>query len=103
MRWRLARDAEGNALVDERGKFELARAERGKETVLQQLDGGPVARVRPFEKKPVSTLAPGETRTFAYRFALGATPARGVRIDVKLRFRVMPPYFMRALGRAQPA
>src|SRR6185436_6074812 len=35
----LARDAQNNPILDDRGEFKLARAERARETALQHLDG----------------------------------------------------------------
>ncbi|HMJ15068.1 MAG TPA: hypothetical protein VK524_26825, partial [Polyangiaceae bacterium] len=94
-------DAQGQALLDERQQVKLKRAETGREVVLQYLDGGPIARVRPFDKQALSPLAPGETRAFAYRFAVNAGTLAGGRLKVRLLFRAVPPYMVRALGKAQ--
>jgi len=99
------RDASGNALLDERNQFKLIRAERGREVALQFLDGGPVARVRPFDRKPMPPLAPREIRGFSYRFALGIANSANVtggKLKLRLLFRALPPYFVRALAAAQP-
>ena len=95
------RDATGATLLGSRGERLLARAAGAKEAVIQYLDSGPVPRTRRSTGKPVAPLAPGESASFPYRFALpsGAVPKR---LTLRLLFRVASPYFLRALGRDQP-
>jgi hypothetical protein len=97
----VARDATGNVLTGTRGERQLVRAPGSKETVLQTLDGGPVARSRPATGKATTPLAPGETANFPYRFPVtrGQAPKS---LSVRLLFRVASPYFLRALARDQP-
>ncbi|HEY6557095.1 MAG TPA: multiheme c-type cytochrome [Polyangiaceae bacterium] len=97
------RDEQGAPVLDERQQVKLKKAEGAQEVVLQYLDGGPVARVRPFDKRPLTPLVPGETRAFAYRFAASAGSLAGGALKVRLLFRAVPPYMVRALARAQPA
>jgi hypothetical protein len=94
------RDATGAVRTGIRGENLLERAPGAKEVVLQELSGGPVARVRPSTGKPTTPLVPGETGTYPYALAL---PAGGVprRLEVRLLFRVAAPYFLRALGHGQ--
>jgi hypothetical protein len=94
------RDEAGAVILDERQQVKLRKAEGGREVVIQYLDGGPVARVRPSDKRPLTPLAPGESRNFAYRFATGVTS--GGVLKVRLLFRAVPPYMVRALAKAQP-
>lgn len=94
------RDAAGAARTGIRGENLLERAPGAKETVLQELTGGPVARVRPSTGKPTPPLSPGETGTYPYALAVppGSAPKR---LEVRLLFRVAAPYFLRALGQGQ--
>jgi len=94
------RDSSGAALLDARGQPRLAPAPDGKEVVLQYLTGGPVSRIRPHTNRPTPSLAPGESATFSYRFPKSETgvPAR---VAVRVLFRSMPPYFLRALAAGQ--
>lgn len=98
----VALDGQGTPRVGLRGERLLERANGAVEVVLQHLDGGPVPRVRPFDKKPTLPLAPGASQSYpyAFRFAANAVPKR---ISVRLLFRVTPPYFLRALAKDQSA
>jgi hypothetical protein len=97
----VARDEGGAIRTGLRGERLLTRATGAKEAVLQELDGGPVPRVRKATGKPTVPLSPGESATFPYRIAVpqGREPTR---LEVRLLFRVASPYFLRALGREQP-
>ena len=88
--------ADGALLVDRRGEALLERAANGQESVLQTLSAGAVPRVRPFDRKPTTALAAGESHVFPYSFALAGGVPQSVRI--RLLFRASPPYFLRALG-----
>jgi hypothetical protein len=94
----LLRDAAGTVQLDPRGEPKLRRAPGSKEAIVQFLTGGPVPRVRPSTGKPTPPLLIGEQRSFPYSFDL---PRAAARLRVRLLFRAMPPYFMRALGKAQ--
>jgi hypothetical protein len=96
------RDASGAIKTGSRGENLLERAPGAKEAVIQELTGGPVARVRPATGKPTPPLVPGETGTYPYTLAVptGAVPKR---LEVRLLFRVAAPYFLRALGQGQAA
>lgn len=96
----VATDGKGAPRVGLRGERLLDRPSGAVEVVLQHLDGGPVPRVRPFNRKPTVPLAPGasERYPYAFRFAANAVPKR---ISVRLLFRVTPPYFLRALAKDQ--
>jgi hypothetical protein len=103
-RTRAALDANGVPRLDLRGQPVLETDEGGSETWLQHLEGGPVARVRPADNKPVSALVAGERRSFGYRLPVPSNAAAGsLRLGVRLLFRPLPPYFLRALARNQPA
>ena len=91
------RAANGQVLVDRRGEPLLERTANGVETVIQTLNAGPVPRVRPFDHRPTTALAAGESQAFPYRFPITAAGIpKAVR--VRLLFRASPPYFLRALG-----
>jgi hypothetical protein len=100
-RTEVARDASGNALLDARGEPRLARLPDGKEAVIQHLTGGPVSRIRPHTGRPTPTLAPGERAVFPFRFTLPSGARTAARVDVRLLFRTLPPYFLRALASEQ--
>jgi len=93
----IKRGPSGAPLVDNRGEALLERAPGALETVIQTLNAGPTPRVRPFDKKPTTTLVAGEAHAFPYAFALNSnSPVKSLR--VRLMFRASPPYFLRALG-----
>ncbi|MGC4091284.1 MAG: multiheme c-type cytochrome [Polyangiaceae bacterium] len=95
-----SRDKAGNVLRDARNQAVLAAAAGADEVVVQHVTGGPVARVRPFDAKAMPPLAPGEARQFEYSFAQSSA-ARPARVRVRLLFRAVPPYFLRALASQQ--
>jgi hypothetical protein len=94
----LLRDPAGTVQLDPRGEPKLRRAPGSKEAIVQFLTGGAVPRVRPATGKPTPPLLIGEQRSFSYSFDV---PPGAARLRVRLLFRPMPPYFMRALGKAQ--
>jgi hypothetical protein len=98
----LLRDPAGTVQLDARGEPKLRRAPGSKEAIVQFLTGGPVPRVRPSTGKPTPPLLVGEQRSFPYSFELpSGSGAR--RVVVRLLFRALPPYFMRALSQSQTA
>ncbi len=96
----LARDAAGTVQLDARGEPKLRPAPGSREAVVQFLTGGAVPRVRPATGKPTPPLVVGEQRSFPYSFDLPAG-ASASRVVVRLLFRALPPYFMRALTKTQ--
>jgi hypothetical protein len=98
----LLRDAAGNVQLDLRNEPRLKATAGAKEAVVQFLTGGPVPRVRPSTGKPTPPLIVGEERVFPYVFTLPAGTA-ATRLRVRLLFRAVPPYFMRALAKTQTA
>jgi hypothetical protein len=98
-----AKAADGRVELDELGHAKLAPAAGAKETFLQHFTGGAVARIRGFDNKPVPPLDPGEERSFSYRFELGKGSGAARELRVRLLFRALAPYFLRALGNGQPA
>jgi hypothetical protein len=96
----LLRDSAGVVQLDQRGEAKLARAAASKEVAVQFLTGGPVARVRPSTGKPTPPLIAGEARSFPYVFDL-PSGVSAQRLRVRLLFRVVPPYFLRALAKSQ--
>jgi hypothetical protein len=98
----LLRDPSGVVQLDARNEPKLRPAPGSKEAIVQFLTGGPVPRVRPFNGKPTPPLVVGEQRAFPYAFDLppGTTADR---VRVRLLFRALPPYFMRALSKSQTA
>lgn len=96
------KDKNGELVRNEKGELVNAQTEDGEETWLQRLGGGVVARIRPSDKQALGTIPPNDTRTFGYKVPLGVRPS-AVTISVRLLFRNMPPYFLRALAANQPA
>ena len=93
----IKRGPNGAPLVDTRGEALLERAPGALETAIQTLNAGPTPRVRPFDKKPTTTIVAGDAHAFPYVFTLN--PGSVVkRLRVRLMFRASPPYFLRALG-----
>lgn len=87
-----ARDAAGDIVV---------RAAPGaREVIVQHLDGGVVPRSRGSDGTPLSPLAAGERRSFRYTLTVPAG-ARPTRVEARLLFRALPPYFLRALAATQ--
>lgn len=98
----LLRDENGVVALDARKQPKLRAAPGSKEAIVQFLTGGPVPRVRPSTGKPTPPLIVGEQRAFPYLFELPSGSA-AQRIRVRLLFRAVPPYFLRALGKTQTA
>ncbi|HET9932271.1 MAG TPA: multiheme c-type cytochrome [Polyangiaceae bacterium] len=94
------KDASGNARRDARGQAVLAAAANADEVVVQHVTSGAVARLRPFDGQRMPPLDPGSARQFAYTFVLPAG-VRAARIEARLLFRAVPPYFLRALANQQ--
>lgn len=93
---------DGTPVLDELGDAVLAPAEAAEETFLQHFTGGAVARRRGSDNKPMPPLDPGEERQVGYQLELGPRAADAAELEVRLLFRAFPPYFLRALGKAQP-
>lgn len=89
---------EASSLAPDRFGQPILRAASGaSETPVQTLTAGPVARVRP-DGDSLGALSPGERRVFHY--LIPASHLRGsteVTLTARLRFRHLPPYFLRAL------
>jgi hypothetical protein len=93
------RDPSGAPRLDARGETRAVAAPGAKEAWLQHLTAGAVPRVRPVDGAVLSPMAPDETRRFVYRVPLGG--ARHVTASVRLLFRSLAPYMLRALGAGQ--
>jgi hypothetical protein len=96
------RDAAGKAVLDGRGEHIVIEGEGARESVLQHLAGGVVARVRPSSKQKMTAIPPNDVSTFSYQFTMPRVVANP-RVTVRLLFRNLPPYFLRALAEGQPA
>lgn len=87
--------------VDSRGEPTLIAAPGAVETVLQFVEGGPVGRKRVLGNESLAPLDPFETRVFRYTVPLVDAANAGVAgsgtLDVRLLFRSLPPYFLRAM------
>lgn len=94
----LLRDENGVVQLDLRNQPKLKAAPGSKEAIVQFLTGGPVPRARPFTGKPTPPLIVGEKRELPYSFEV---PVGAERLRVRLLFRAVPPYFVRALAKTQ--
>lgn len=94
-------DANGQVVLDDHGDPVIIQAPGGEEAWLQSADAGAVSRFRPVDGQELDTIDPGQTRQFEYRVT-GLSPAAGpLTIQVRLLFRNLPPYFLRALAANQ--
>lgn len=71
------------------------------ETWAPLLGGGAVARTRQIDQQSLAPLAPFEVRSFAYGFTF-PQQQDGIRVEVALKFRSLPPYFLRTLAQKEP-
>lgn len=70
------------------------------ETPFQFFEGGPVARKRPSTGEALGTIPPRQSRVFSYTAPVTTPFAPGTgTLRVRLLFRALPPYFLRALDR----
>jgi len=93
------RDRDGRPKLDARGETRPVAAAGAKEAWLQHLTAGVIPRVRPSDGAALSVIAPDETRKFGYRVPVG--DARRVTVTVRMLFRSLAPYMLRALGSGQ--
>jgi len=94
-------DASGAPSKNDEGEYVVIQAKSGSETFLQYLTGGPVVRVRPADKASLAPLRPRAKKAFTFAIPLGR--ARSGVVSARLLFRNLPPYFLRAMGKAEPA
>jgi hypothetical protein len=94
-------DASGAPSKNDEGEYIVIQAKSGNETFLQYLTGGPVVRVRPVDKTSLAPLRPRAKKAFTFSIPLGR--ARSGVVSARLLFRNLPPYFLRAMGKAEPA
>jgi hypothetical protein len=101
------RDARGSVVRGVEGLPSAIGGAGAHETFLQHLTGGPVARTRPFDRVSLSALKPNAFKSFSYRVPLPSSGLAGLgavgkgSVSVRLLFRNLPPYFIRAMGKAQ--
>ena len=98
----ILRDAAQQPVLNADNEFIAIQATDGHETVLQQLTGGAVARRRPSDNQAQNPIAPGETREFTYELDATGFDPQTLTVSVRLLFRNLPPYFLRALAARQP-
>jgi hypothetical protein len=87
--------------LDVNGVPTAVQAAAGRETAIQIVEGGAVARTRPIDQGNLAPLAPFETRQFGYNFTIPAQQD-GVRLSVALKFRSLPPYMIRSMASREP-
>ncbi|MCA9625681.1 MAG: hypothetical protein KC731_41955 [Myxococcales bacterium] len=91
------RDNAGTELRNEDGERIVIAAPNARESVLQRLTGGAVARRRPLDNALFTPMKPGEERAFNY-----ILPFNAFRVEARLLFRSFGPYFLRAIAAGQP-
>lgn len=96
-----ARDDRNRVVVDENDEPVLVQSDRARETFLQYLTGGAVARTRPSDGTKLTTLRPFEKRSFVY--TTNVATQGPLIISVRALFRTVAPYMVRALASGQPA
>ncbi len=74
----------------------IVRASDGHETPVQFPTSGPIARTRPSTGAKLKPLEPGDSGRYAYAVKIAGGGA--IEVRVRLRFRNLPPYFLRALN-----
>lgn len=84
---------------NDRGEPAVLAAPDSKETFLQFITGGPATRTRPSDKTPLGTIPILAHKDFGYAFPGVARTAASV--SVRLLFRNLPPYFIRAMAKIQ--
>jgi hypothetical protein len=89
----------GKPVLDDVGDPKIEQRTAAKETILQHLTGGVIARIRPLDNKALAPIIAGQTRTFGFHF--DRAPAGDVTVTVRMLFRNLPPYFIRAMAREQ--
>jgi Cytochrome c554 and c-prime len=97
----VVRESDGSPRLDAQGETRAVAAAGAKETWLQHLTAGAVPRVRPSDGTVLAPIVPDETRRLVYRVPVGDT--RRVGVSVRLLFRSLAPYMIRALGAGQAA
>jgi MFS family permease len=78
---------------DRDGQLRVVAGRNAKESVLQRLRGGVVARRRPIDGQLQDPIAPETIRSYTY-----SLPPETRAVTVRLLFRIFPPYFLRALA-----
>jgi hypothetical protein len=93
------RDRDGRPKLDARGETRPVAAAGAKEAWIQHLTAGVVPRVRPSDGATLSVIAPEETRKFGYKIPVG--DAKKLTVSVRMLFRSLAPYMLRAIGAGQ--
>ncbi|HSH03718.1 MAG TPA: multiheme c-type cytochrome [Anaerolineae bacterium] len=94
-------DDQGNLVTNQLGETIGIQDPNGVETVWQHLNGGAAARIRPFDGQAMTRiLINNDERTFFYQTEIPFSTTE-ITIDARLRFRNLPPYFVRALAAHQ--
>ncbi len=95
-------DAKAQPAKDERGEFVVVGGKDSHETVLRHPEGGAIARKRGVTKELLVPLKPLEKRVFTFAVVLPRGVQRGTgALSVRLLFRNLPPYFIRAMAALQ--
>jgi len=95
------RDGNGSPIRNDSGQMVLTQPADGAETWLQHLTSGSVPRVRPADGQTVPRLNPGETHAFIYTIPLTTQELSGASVRIRLLYRNLAPYFLRALAENQ--
>lgn len=86
---------------DDLGSLQLQLVDnQDNETTVQFIDGAVLPRVRPIDGQLPGPITPNDSFTFGYVAPIGNNNAV-VEVSVRLRFRNLPPYLLRAWDNAQ--
>jgi len=89
-------DKNGKKLKDKNKEFVLRATKGAQESAIQHLTAGVITRTRPSDGKKIAPIPPGDTRSFDYQLPEGIERAK-----VRLLFRSLPPYWLRAIAAEQ--
>jgi hypothetical protein len=92
-------DSSGQPVKDQDGELVLIQEKAGKETYLQFLTAGGVARTRPIDKANLAPIRVNESKSFTYKIPIER--GRSGTFTARLLFRNLPPYWVRAMAAEQ--
>ncbi len=93
-------DGAGNPVLDQDGEHVLIQSKDGKETYLQWLTAGGVARTRPVDKANLAPIRFLESKSFVYKIPVER--GRTGTWTARLLFRNLPPYWVRGMTTEDP-
>jgi hypothetical protein len=92
-------DGAGNPVKDADGEHILIQSREGKETYLQHLTSGGVARTRPVDKANLAPIPVLGQKSFVYKIPVNRGSGT---FTARLLFRNLPPYWVRGMTVENP-